>query len=151
LESGAVEMFSMIVIAIYSVFTFFWLIHSGFLPSGADSIYNTIIGEIDCFFLLFFMVKIVLKSFAFNWMYVRDTFNFMDFIIVVLSVCLNLNKFYQPGLGAIRLIRVVVIIVKKISGDGGKLRHQKNINIPVESVIKILVQITVLNEVSPSI
>jgi hypothetical protein len=75
----------------------------------------------------------------------------MDFIIVVLSVGLNLNKFYQPGLGALRLVRVVVIIVRKISGDGGKLRHQNKFNNPVESVIKILVQITELNEVSPSI
>ena len=151
LESGPVEMFSMIVIAIYTVFTLFWLTHSGFLPAGADPIDNTILGEIDGFFLWFFLVEIVLKSFASSWMYVRDTFNFMDFIIVVLSVGLNLNKFYQPGLGALRLVRVVVIIVRKISGDGGKLRHQNKFNNPVESVIKILVQITELNEVSPSI
>ena len=148
LESGPVEMFSMTIIAIYTIFTLFWLTHSGFV---AEPISNTVLGEIDGFFLWFFLIEIVLKSFASSWMYLRDTFNFMDFNIVVLSVVLNLNKYYQPGLGALRLVRVVVIIVRKISGDGGKLRHQNKFNNPVESVIKILVQITELNEISPSI
>lgn len=139
LESEPVEMFFMIIIAIYTVFTLFWLTHSGFLKEGVEPIDNRILGEIDGFFLWFFLIEIVLKSFASNWMYLKNTFNFMDFIIVFLSIVLNLNKFYQPGLGALRLVRVVVIIVRKISGDGGKLRHQNKFNNPVESVIKILI------------
>jgi hypothetical protein len=44
LESGPVEMFSMIVIGIYTVFTLFWLTHSGFLKEGVDPIPNKILG-----------------------------------------------------------------------------------------------------------
>jgi hypothetical protein len=84
-----------------------------------------------------FLVEIVFNSFASSLIYVRDTFNYMDFIIVLLSVGLNLIKFYQSGLGGLRLVRVVVTIIRKIYGDGGKLRYQKNFNNPVKSVIKI--------------
>jgi len=141
----------MIVIAIYTVFTLFWLTHSGFLKEGVEPVDNRILGEIDAFFLWFFLVEILLKSFASSLMYLNDAFNMFDFSIVLFSVILNLRKFYQPGLGALRLIRVVVIIVRKISGDGSKLRHQSKNNNPVESVIKILIQITELNELPPSI
>ena len=43
-----------------------------------------------------------------------------------------------PGLGVLRLIRVVVIILRKITGNQSKLRHQNKNNNPVEAVIKIL-------------
>lgn len=131
LESGPVEGFAMFVIGVYTVFTLFWLTHSGFLREGVEPIDNRILGEIDGFFLWFFLVEIFLKSFASSLQYLKDPPAFMDFIIVVLSVVLNLNKYYQPGLGALRLVRVVVIIVRKISGGGNKLRHQNKLNNPI--------------------
>ena len=141
----------MFVIAIYTFFTLFWLTHSGFLREGVEPVDNTILGEIDAFFLWFFLIEIMLKSFASSLMYLRDSFNMFDFFIVLFSVILNLRKFYQPGLGALRLVRVVVIIVRKISGDGGKLRHANKYNNPVASVIKTLIQITELNEMPANI
>jgi hypothetical protein len=57
----------MIVIAIYIVFTLFWLTHSGFLTAGAEPNDITILGEINDFFLWFFLVEIVLKLFASSW------------------------------------------------------------------------------------
>lgn len=77
-------------------------------------------------------------------MYLRDKFNIFDAVIVVLSITLNLMGVYIPGLGALRLIRVVVIVLRKITGNQSKLRHQNKFNNPVESVIKILTQITEL-------
>ncbi len=42
------------------------------------------------------------------------------------------------GLGVLRLLRVVVITIRKITGNQSKFRHQAKMNNPVESVIKIL-------------
>ena len=150
LESAPVEMVSMVIISLYTVFTLFWLTHAGFTASG-ESVDPRILGQIDTYFLSFFLTEIVLKSFASNLMYLRDKFNCFDAVIVILSVSLNLIGLYIPGLGALRLIRVVVIILRKITGNQSKLRHQNKYNNPVESVIKILTQITELQEISSSI
>ena len=109
-------MLSMFVITLYTIFTLFWLTHSGFTSDG-KSVDVTILGEIDTYFLSFFLTEIVLKSFASNFMYLKDTFNCFDAVIVILSVSLNLIGMYIPGLGALRLIRVVVIILRKITGN----------------------------------
>jgi len=140
----------MIIISLYTVFTLFWLTHAGFTASG-ESVNPRVLGQIDTYFLSFFLTEIVLKSFASNLMYLRDKFNCFDAVIVILSVSLNLIGLYIPGLGALRLIRVVVIILRKITGNQSKLRHQNKYNNPVESVIKILTQITELQEISASI
>lgn len=116
LESAPVEMVSMVIISLYTVFTLFWLTHAGFTASG-ESVDPRILGQIDTYFLSFFLTEIVLKSFASNLMYLRDKFNCFDAVIVILSVSLNLIGLYIPGLGALRLIRVVVIILRKITGN----------------------------------
>ena len=41
-------------------------------------------------------------------------------------------------LGVLRLVRVVVIIVRKITGNTSKLRHQNKLINPVKSVLDIL-------------
>jgi hypothetical protein len=54
-------------------------------------------------------------------------------------------------LGVLRLIRVVVLTIRRITGNTSKLRHQnKNLN-PVDSVIKILQQMQELPEISKSV
>lgn len=74
-------------------------------------------------------------------MYLYDAFNFFDTFIVLFSYVLNLMEVVIKGVSVLRLIRVVVIILRKITGNQNKLRHQnKNLN-PVESIIKILEQI----------
>jgi hypothetical protein len=138
LESAQVDMVSMIVISIYTVFTLFCLTHAGFMADG-ESLDPSVLGRIDTYFLSFFLTEIFLKTFASNLMYLRDKFNCFDAVIVILSVSLNLIGLYIPGLGALRLVRVVVIILRKITGNQSKLRHQNKYNNPVESVIKILI------------
>jgi hypothetical protein len=150
LESAQLDLISMIVISIYTVFTLFSLTHAGFTTDG-ESVDPKILGRIDTYFLAFFLTEISLKTFASNLMYLRDKFNCFDAIIVILSFALNLMALYIPGLGALRLVRVVVIILRKITGNQSKLRHQNKYNNPVESVIKILIQITELQEISTSI
>jgi hypothetical protein len=71
-------------------------------------------------------------------MFLFDAFNAFDATIVFISEILNIMGIIAKGLGVLRLIRVVVITIRKITGNQSKLRHQsKNIN-PLESVIKIL-------------
>ena len=96
------------------------------------------LAAIDGVFLTIFFTEIVLKSFASNLMYLYDAFNLFDAFIVVLSEVLNLNNIIISGLGVLRLVRVVVIILRKITGNQSKLRHQNKNNNPVEAVIKIL-------------
>lgn len=83
-----------------------------------------VLSQIDTYFLSFFLTEIILKSFASNLMYLfSDKFNCFDAAIVIISVTLNVMGFIIPGLGALRLVRVVVIILKKITGNQSKLRH----------------------------
>jgi len=72
--------------------------------------------SIDQIFLIIFLVEIFLKSFASNAMYLYDGFNLFDAFIVILSFILNMVDIIIKGLSVMRLIRVVVIVVRKISG-----------------------------------
>jgi hypothetical protein len=56
-------------------------------------------------------------------MYLHDAFNSFDTFMVSISLLLNLLGLIIKGLGTIRLIRVVVIILRKITGNTAKLRH----------------------------
>jgi Ion transport protein len=115
LESTIVETFSMLIISMYTIFTLFWLTHNEFLPSvEIDDIF---LAQIDRYFLCIFFIEIVLKSFSSNLMYLFDAFNSFDTVIVSLSVVLNFMDVIFPGLGVLRLIRVVVIILRKITGN----------------------------------
>lgn len=143
LESTLVESLSMFIIGIYTIFVLFWLIHEGFM----QKVPNYIMQAIDNIFLNFFLVEIILKSFASNLMYLYDAFNLFDAFVVVLSYVLNLLNVVVKGVSVLRLIRVVVIILRKITGNQNNLRHlNKNLN-PVESIIKILEQIKELEEI----
>jgi hypothetical protein len=122
LESQPVEMFSMTIISLYTVFTLFWLTHAEFVDG--DGIDDVFLANIDQYFLGIFFVEIALKSFSSNLMYLQDTFNLFDAVIVILSVVLNFLGIIFVGLGVLRLIRVVVIILRKITGNTSKLRHQ---------------------------
>jgi hypothetical protein len=75
------------------------------------------LAAIDGVFLTIFFTEIVLKSFASNLMYLYDAFNLFDAVVVILSEVLNLLGIIYPGLGVLRLIRVVVIILRKITGN----------------------------------
>jgi hypothetical protein len=84
-------------------------------------------------------------------MFLTDFFNFFDAAIVLTSEVFNLLGITAKGLGVLRLIRVVVLTIRRITGNTSKLRHQnKNLN-PVDSVIKILQQIQELPEISKSV
>ncbi len=71
-------------------------------------------------------------------MYLADFFNSFDAAIVITSEVLNLMNIIAKGLGVLRLIRVVVITIRKITGNQSKLRHASKFNAPVDSVIKML-------------
>jgi len=123
LESTPVETVSMFIITCYTFFILFWLIHKEFLPNGSPGVDELILAGIDNYFLTIFLVEIVLKTFASNLMYLYDAFNLFDGVIVIVSVCLNASGLIIPALGVLRLIRVVVIILRKITGNQSKLRH----------------------------
>lgn len=151
LESAPVESVSLIVIAIYAIFVLFWLVHEEFTGENFKKVDDRIMSSIDQVFLIIFLIEIILKSFASNAMYLYDGFNLFDAFIVILSFILNMVGIIIKGLSVLRLIRVVVIIVRKISGQQSKLRHNQKMNNPVESVIKILEAITEEEEVSGNI
>jgi hypothetical protein len=146
LESRFVEGFSMFVISIYSVFILFDLVFTDYFNPNPY-----IMAQIDSAFLSFFFIEILLKAFASSLSYFFDFFNCFDAIIVVISQILNLMGIVAKGLGVLRLIRVVVITVRKITGNQSKLRHQSKNNNPVDSVIKILQQLMDLPDISNNV
>lgn len=81
-------------------------------------------------------------------MFLVDFFNAFDAAIVITSEVFNIMNITAKGLGVLRLIRVVVITIRKITGNQSKLRHQNKINNPVDSVLKILQQLHDLPELS---
>lgn len=125
----------MATIAIYTIFLLFWLVHEELLSFAID---DKIMSSYDQVFLIIFSIEIILKSFASNMMYLYDNFNLFDALIVFISFGLNMVGIVVKGLSVLRLIRVVVIILRKITGNQSKLRHQNKMNNPIESVIKIL-------------
>ena len=96
------------------------------------------LAQIDNVFLTLFFIEIILKTFASNMMFLFDVFNAFDASVVIISEVLNLMGIVAKGLGVLRLLRVVVITIRKITGNQSKFRHQAKMNNPVESVIKIL-------------
>ena len=56
-------------------------------------------------------------------MFLSDGFNLFDALIVIISEVLNLMSIEVKGLGVLRLLRVVVITIRKITGNTSKLRH----------------------------
>ena len=136
----------MFMISIYAVFILFDLTFSDILDTDPNTM-----STIDFSFLTFFFIEIVLKVFASSGMFFVDFFNCFDASIVIISGILSLMGIVAKGLGVLRLIRVVVITIRKITGNQSKLRHQSKNNNPVESVIKILQQLHDLPEISNNV
>jgi len=109
------------VITLYTFFILFWLTHAEFVEG--NGVPDKIMASIDNWFLNFFLLEIVLKTFASNLMYLKDGFNLFDASVVILSEVLNLLGIIIKGISVLRLIRVVVIILRKITGNQSKLRH----------------------------
>ena len=112
LESPYFETFSMVLISIYTLFILFWLTFADLL-----NITDTYLSKFDIGFLSLFFAEILLKIFASNFMFLFDVFNCFDAIIVILSEVLELCGIVAKGLGVLRLIRVVVITIRKITGS----------------------------------
>ena len=84
-------------------------------------------------------------------MFLRDFFNGFDAAIVTISYIFSIIGITAKGLAVLRLIRVVVITIRKITGNTSKLRHASKNQNPVDSVIKILQQVQSLPEISNAI
>jgi hypothetical protein len=102
----------MFMISIYAVFILFDLTFSDILNTDP-----TTMSQIDLSFLTFFFVEIILKVFASSGMFFADFFNCFDATIVVISEILSMMGIVAKGLGVLRLIRVVVITIRKITGN----------------------------------
>lgn len=112
----------MFVITIYTFFVLYWLTNKDFVDE-ANAVSDEQMSQIDNIFLNFFLLEIILKSFASNLMYLYDAFNMFDTFVVLLSYVLNFMNIVIKGISVLRLIRVVVIILRKITGNQSKLRH----------------------------
>lgn len=146
LEHPTTEGFSFLVINMYAVFILFDL-------TFTDIFYMdpVIMAKTDSVFLTFFFAEICLKTFASSGAYLVDFFNSFDAAIVVISEILNLMGITAKGLGVLRLIRVVVFTIRKITGSQSKLRHAAKNENPVDWVIKILYQVNELPDISNAI
>lgn len=135
LESESIERLSLFTIGLYSVFILFDLTATDIFTVNPRIMMMT-----DFVFLTIFLIEIVLKTFASSGGFLLDFFNSFDAIVVVLSWVLNIYNVQSKGLGVLRLIRVVVITIRNITGQKSRLRHASKYANPVESVLQILDQ-----------
>ena len=119
LEHQYIERLSLLTIGLYSVFILFDLTMSAWF-----SIDPVLLQAIDFVFLTVFLVEIVLKTFASSGASLAEGFFVFDATIVIVSWALLIRGITFKGLGVLRLIRVVVITMRSISGSKSRLRHQ---------------------------
>lgn len=118
LESTYFEIMSMTLISVYTVFVLFQL-----TIADIFGVPDSLLAKIDNVFLTLFFIEIILKTFASNLMFLLDAFNAFDATVVIVSEVLNIMGIVAKGLGVLRLLRVVVITIRKITGSQSKLRH----------------------------
>jgi len=135
IEHEYIERLSLFTIGLYSIFILFDLTMSDFFK-----INRNLTSSIDLVFLTVFFIEIVFKTFATSGRNMIDGFQLFDTTIVVVSLALLIEGITFKGLGVLRLIRVVVITMRSITGGKSRLRHQSQNN-PVNSVIQILHQL----------
>ena len=135
LEHQYIEGLSLLTIGLYSIFILFDLTMADLFDLPSD-----ILEQIDLVFLTVFLLEIILKTFSSSGTFLIDGFSLFDATIVIVSWALMIRGITFKGLGVLRLIRVVVITMKSITGTKSRLRHQARQN-PVDSVIQILQQI----------
>jgi hypothetical protein len=110
----------------------FWLLSPEFATGPKKEVVpDDLMKNIDTYFLVFFFVEIAMKMFASNMMYLNNYANMFDTAVVVISLIFNTMGSTFKILGVLRLVRVVVIVFRKISGNTEKLRHQKMMQNPV--------------------
>jgi len=129
LEHQYIENLSLLTIGLYSIFILFDL-----TMSSLFTIDLALLEMIDFVFLTIFATEIALKTFASSGTFLMDGFNLFDAAIVIVSWALMIRGITFKGLGVLRLIRVVVITIRSITGNKSRLRHSKQTN-PVDSVI----------------
>jgi hypothetical protein len=112
LESTTFEMMSMALISVYTIFVLFQL-----TVADIFGVPDSLLAEIDNVFLSLFFAEIILKTFASNLMFLFDVFNAFDATVVIVSEVLNIMGIVAKGLGVLRLLRVVVITIRKITGN----------------------------------
>lgn len=118
LEHQYIESLSLLTIGLYSIFILFDL-----TMSQLFEIDQKVLETIDFVFLTVFLIEIVLKTFASNGAFLMDGFNLFDATIVIVSWALMIQGITFKGLGVLRLIRVVVITIRSITGNKSRLRH----------------------------
>lgn len=118
LNSNTFELISMALISVYTVYVLFQL-----TIADIFNIPESLLAQIDNVFLTLFFIEIILKTFASNMMFLWDVFNAFDASVVIISEVLNILGIVAKGLGVLRLLRVVVITIRKITGNQSKFRH----------------------------
>lgn len=102
----------MALISVYTVYVLFQL-----TIADIFNVPESLLAQIDNVFLTLFFIEIVLKTFASNLMFLFDVFNAFDAAVVIISEVLNILGIVAKGLGVLRLLRVVVITIRKITGN----------------------------------
>lgn len=119
LEHQYIEGLSLLTIGLYSIFILFDLTMADLFDLPSD-----ILEQIDLVFLTVFLLEIILKTFSSSGTFLIDGFSLFDATIVIVSWALMIRGITFKGLGVLRLIRVVVITMKSITGTKSRLRHQ---------------------------
>ena len=133
LESKPITYFTIGLVIFYSIFILVnlsvdpYLIYSQFLT---DFFFYT-----DLIILCFFILEILLRFFAYAFVYLCDTWNFVDATVVTISFVFSIVGLNFKGVGVLRLLRLirVIIVMRKVSQSKKKLQQLRKENKGVDS------------------
>mmetsp|Transcript_130871 Transcript_130871/g.298043 ORF Transcript_130871/g.298043 Transcript_130871/m.298043 type:complete len:951 (+) Transcript_130871:94-2946(+) len=111
------------IVSFYAMFVLLSLLLDEYLSMiswWSDAYFN-----VDFSILCFFVLEIILKTFAYVTDYILDIWNVVDAIIVLLSFSLSVSGLNIGGLALLRLLRLlrVVMVIRKVSANQKRLKE----------------------------
>jgi len=111
IETPLFTMISRYMLGIYAGFVLFWL-------SVVDIIdMDDVCAIIDIVFLSIFAAELIVKIFGLGITYLFDFLNFMDAVIIAVSLGMYAAGIVSKVMAVLRLVRILLVIVVKFTGN----------------------------------
>ena len=141
LESKPVTYFTIGLVIFYSIFILLNLSvdpYLVYLPALSDLFFY-----IDLIILCLFILEILLRFFAYAFVYLCEFWNLVDAIVVTVSFVFSIVGLNFKGVGVLRLLRLirVIIVMRKVSQSKKKLQQLRKENKGVDSNVPRVLEI----------
>ncbi len=93
---------------------------------------------IDIIFLSIFALELAIRLFGIGITYLVDCLNFTDAVIIVVSLILYAVGVVSKVMVVLRLVRILLVIVIKFTGNQFQLRLTRRVEDPVKALEELL-------------